>query len=63
VDPTDPSAVAAAVNRLLGDPELARRLGAAGRSRAETFAWPLVASRVRALIDELAGGPRRFSRP
>jgi starch synthase len=30
-----PEAVAAALDRLLGDPERARRMGAAGRRRAE----------------------------
>ena len=34
VDPTDPEAVAAAIRRLLADPALAARLGAAGRERA-----------------------------
>jgi glycosyltransferase involved in cell wall biosynthesis len=32
-DPRDPSAIAAAVGRLLDDPELACRLGQAGRAR------------------------------
>jgi phosphatidylinositol alpha-1,6-mannosyltransferase len=34
-DPDDPAALAAALERLLGDPALARRMGAAGRARAE----------------------------
>ena len=37
VDPDDPQAVAAGINRLLGDVELRRRLGAAGRRAVETF--------------------------
>lgn len=47
--PADPEGFAAAlagqVNRLLRDPELARRLGAAGRQRAVAeFTWPAVAA-------------------
>lgn len=34
VTPGDPHALAQALNRILGDPELARRLGAAGQERA-----------------------------
>ncbi len=35
----DPSALAAAINRVLNDPELARRLGEAGRQTAMQFTW------------------------
>ena len=35
VDPGDPKPLAAALERLTGDPALRRRLGAAGRVRAE----------------------------
>ena len=35
VDPGDPKPLAAALERLTGDPALRRRLGAAGRARAE----------------------------
>jgi glycosyltransferase involved in cell wall biosynthesis len=35
VPPRDPAALAAAVVRLLGDPDLARRLGDAGRRHVE----------------------------
>lgn len=38
-DPTDPVAIAAAVRRLLRDPERRARLVEAGRARAETFSW------------------------
>ncbi len=45
VDPDDPTAVAAAVARLLGDGELRRRLGAAGRRAVETYYnWDRVAA-------------------
>jgi phosphatidylinositol alpha-1,6-mannosyltransferase len=45
VDPDDPLAVAAGINRLLGDPELRRRFGAAGRRAVETYYnWDRVAA-------------------
>ncbi|HLB22314.1 MAG TPA: glycosyltransferase family 4 protein [Solirubrobacteraceae bacterium] len=53
IDPTDPLAVAEAITKLLGDGELAARLGAAGQTRAQQFAWPKVVARVEALL--LAG--------
>jgi len=44
VPPGDPEALAAAVGRLLDDPELAARIGAAGRDRVvERFTWRAVA--------------------
>jgi glycosyltransferase involved in cell wall biosynthesis len=40
VPPRDPAALRAAIDRLLADPELRRRLGAAGRERIrERFSW------------------------
>jgi len=45
VDPDDPLAVAAGINRLLDDPELRRRFGAAGRRAVETYYnWDRVAA-------------------
>jgi glycosyltransferase involved in cell wall biosynthesis len=38
-DPAEPAQIAAAVQRLVGDPELAARLRAAGRARAAMFTW------------------------
>ena len=49
VPPRDPEALAAAVVRILKEPELAKRLGEAGRERARTFDWPLVVDRVEEL--------------
>jgi glycosyltransferase involved in cell wall biosynthesis len=44
-DPDDPATMAAQAVRLLRDPILARRLGAAGRRRAaEEFTWPRLAA-------------------
>jgi phosphatidyl-myo-inositol dimannoside synthase len=52
VDPADHVSVAAALTTLLEDPELRRRLGAAGAQRARAFAWPRVAAAVEELIRE-----------
>jgi glycosyltransferase involved in cell wall biosynthesis len=44
VPPGDPEALAAAIGRLLDDPQLAARIGAAGRARVvERFTWRAVA--------------------
>jgi alpha-maltose-1-phosphate synthase len=48
IEPRDPAAfsaaIAARVNELLGDPELAASMGRAGRARAvEAFSWPAIA--------------------
>ena len=59
VDPCDPAAVAQAVLRLLNDPDLARRMGEAGRQRAlAEFTWQATAQPLLAVIGEaLGGGP------
>jgi phosphatidylinositol alpha-mannosyltransferase len=49
VPPRDPEALAAALVRVLAEPELAKRLGEAGRERARTFDWPIVVDRVEEL--------------
>ncbi|MGI5130787.1 glycosyltransferase family 4 protein [Pseudonocardia sp. CA-107938] len=46
VPPGDPAALATAVDALLADPDGRVELAAAGRTRAEAFAWPAVAARV-----------------
>ncbi|GAA3794978.1 glycogen synthase [Streptomyces phyllanthi] len=58
--PLDPkrfaSDLAAAVNRLVADPGLARTMGAAGRARArERFGWDLAARRVHDVYQGLLG--------
>jgi glycosyltransferase involved in cell wall biosynthesis len=57
VPPADPSALAAALGRVLDDPELRERIGAAGRQRVlERFTWRRTAEgtmeHYRALLDE-----------
>jgi glycosyltransferase involved in cell wall biosynthesis len=52
----DPAALRAALERLLGDPELRHRLGEAGRRRAgERFAWSAVTDATLAAYAEAAG--------
>ncbi len=46
VDPLDVDAIAGALRRLLDDPELAARLGAAARRQAATFTWDRTAAAV-----------------
>ncbi|MFC7218042.1 glycosyltransferase [Streptomyces polyrhachis] len=54
VPPDDPSALAAAVRELLADPELADRLGAAGRARAEAhYDWQTITGRYVELFRSL----------
>jgi starch synthase len=54
VPPSDPNALAAAVNDLVADPERARAMGEQGRSRVEhEFTWTAVAERTAALYASL----------
>jgi len=51
---TDGAGFADALDRLLDDRELARRMGAAGRERALTvYGWPIVADRLEDLYERL----------
>jgi phosphatidyl-myo-inositol dimannoside synthase len=61
VDPRDPEAIATALERVLSDGALAERLAHRGYERAQALAWPAVAQRYRALIEEvlMAPGGRR----
>jgi len=59
VPPGDPDALAAGIRRMLADPELRARIGAAGRDRAlDKFTWRATAvgtvEHYRALLDEHA---------
>ncbi|HEX9235990.1 MAG TPA: glycosyltransferase family 4 protein [Actinomycetota bacterium] len=55
VPPNDPRALGAAIERILSDPELAGRLRAAGKTRAERYRWDRVVEDVeRAYADAIA---------
>jgi phosphatidyl-myo-inositol alpha-mannosyltransferase len=58
VPPNDPNALAAAVRRVLSEPELAAALKAAGRSRAQAFSWQAVAPRLEAVYDRVLSATR-----
>jgi phosphatidyl-myo-inositol alpha-mannosyltransferase len=51
----DPSAWARAVVDLMGDPVRRTAMGAAGRAKAERFAWPQVAERVLGVYQRVIG--------
>jgi glycosyltransferase involved in cell wall biosynthesis len=52
VDPRDPASIAAGLQRVLADDDLARRLAKAGRARAATFSWERCAQFVRRAYEE-----------
>lgn len=51
----DPGALAAAIDRLLGDPELRERLGRAARERVRAYDAPGMVRRFESLIEEVTG--------
>ena len=54
VDPTDPGAVGAALVRLLGDREVARDMGLAGRDRVvEEFSWGVIGARLADVLRQV----------
>ncbi len=55
VPPRDPVALAGALDRVLGDADLAAALGEAGRDRARRYSWDAVAGEVESVYDEAAG--------
>jgi glycosyltransferase involved in cell wall biosynthesis len=64
VPPNDPSALAEALVRVLQDPQLAGRIGAGARRRAEReFAAPAMARRTLAVYGEALAGPAGAPRP
>ncbi len=57
-EPCNPASLSSAILSVLRDPELANRLGVAGRERARHCAWPTVAQRVVECYEEAsARGP------
>lgn len=59
VDPLDVDAIARAIDRVAGDPDLARKLADAGRARAATYTWDRTADGVLAVYSEALGGAHR----
>jgi glycosyltransferase involved in cell wall biosynthesis len=56
VDPDDPEVVAARIVELLEDPQLARRLGDAGRARvADEFSFERFAENLHSVVDRVVG--------
>lgn len=55
VPPGDPARLAEAALRVLDDPDLATRLGEAGRKRAGQFDWEVVAAQIESIYDRAAG--------
>jgi UDP-glucose:(heptosyl)LPS alpha-1,3-glucosyltransferase len=54
-DPWNPDSLAEALRKLVADPELRRRLGAAARQRAEQLTWDEVARQTLAVYREITG--------
>ena len=55
VPPRDGRALRAAIERLLGDADYRRRLGAAGRDRAREFEWSRIIPRLLGLYEQVVG--------
>ena len=54
VPPADPRALADGLNRILGDRDMARAMGLAGRRRAvDHFSWSSIAAKTRRMYEEL----------
>jgi glycosyltransferase involved in cell wall biosynthesis len=56
VPPDDVDALAAALDRLVGDPDLRSRLAAGARARARSYSWPVLAGRVAEVYARVLGG-------
>jgi glycosyltransferase involved in cell wall biosynthesis len=54
VPPSDPPALAAAIERIARSPELARRLSDEARQLGEALAWPALARRTREVYSVLS---------
>jgi len=53
VPPKDPQALAAAIERILGDRALAEKLGNAGAEKSQLFSWELQNEKYRALYEKI----------
>jgi glycosyltransferase involved in cell wall biosynthesis len=62
VPPDDASAMAAAVERFLSEPDLARRLSANARKKAETFDWSIVLPQWKRVFSQLVVREDELSR-
>jgi glycosyltransferase involved in cell wall biosynthesis len=59
VDPLDPAAIAAAIDRLVDDPDLARRLGENGqRAVHQRYNWALEEAKLLSMYEKLLTGRR-----
>jgi phosphatidylinositol alpha-mannosyltransferase len=56
VPPRDPEALAAGLVRVLTEPQLAERLGRAGRERARSYDWSIVVDRLEELYGRAVEG-------
>jgi glycosyltransferase involved in cell wall biosynthesis len=59
VDPRDPAAIAAGVERVLGDATLQGRLRRRGIERSRDFSWQRCARQVLEILEEVGGGGSR----
>jgi glycosyltransferase involved in cell wall biosynthesis len=57
VEPGDVAGFAAAIDRVLGDPALAKLLSANALARATAYGWPALGARVAALYDDVRSDP------
>jgi glycosyltransferase involved in cell wall biosynthesis len=55
VNPQDPAAIAAAIQRVIGDTRLRARLADAGLERSQLFSWDSCARKTLAILEEVAG--------
>jgi glycosyltransferase involved in cell wall biosynthesis len=54
VDPQDPAAIAAAIQKVVGDSRLRARLADAGLERSQIFSWETCARQTLAILEEVA---------
>lgn len=55
VPPDDPAAMASAIQRILTEPGLAKRLSLNGRKKVEQFDWSVIVPQFEKLIEQLSG--------